>query len=103
MTTPAKADAAAILPVFLMNSRRELRESWVWFIGDIFLTLPDGCQFKKSIRISFVQTKSPYRVSRKGHSCAQMDLELVDEVQSQREGVAFVGRSFAVRIVAAHV
>src|SRR6266536_5036299 len=51
MATPAKADAAAILPVFLMNSRREERESWeswFWFIGDIFLTLRDGCQFKKS-------------------------------------------------------
>src|SRR3989442_15901322 len=48
MATPARADAAAILPVFLMNSRREVRESWVWFIGDIFLTLPERCQFKKS-------------------------------------------------------
>src|SRR5882724_9147857 len=47
MATPARADAAAILPVFLMNSRREVRESWVWFIGDIFLTLSDDCQFKK--------------------------------------------------------
>src|SRR2546427_13003125 len=31
-----------------MNSRREVRESWVWFIGNIFLTLPAGCQFRKS-------------------------------------------------------
>src|SRR5258705_10051351 len=46
--TPARADAAAILPVFLMNSRREVKESWVWFIGDIFLTLSDDCQFKKN-------------------------------------------------------
>src|SRR6266850_15255 len=48
MATPARADTAAILPVFLMNSRREVRESWVSFIGDIFLTLPERCQFKKN-------------------------------------------------------
>src|SRR5437879_11244420 len=48
IATPARADAAAILPVFLINSRREERESWFWFIGDMFLTLRDRCQFKKS-------------------------------------------------------
>src|SRR5439155_4247143 len=49
IATPARADAAAILPVFLMNSRREERESWFWFIGDMFLTLRDRCQFKNRI------------------------------------------------------
>src|SRR5436189_5687025 len=47
MATPARADAAANLPVLLINSRREVRESWCGFIGSIFLTLPEGCQFKK--------------------------------------------------------
>src|SRR6267378_2610550 len=47
MATPARADAAANLPVLLINSRREVRESWFGFIGSIFLTLPDGWQIKK--------------------------------------------------------
>src|SRR6059058_5075772 len=48
MTTPAKAEAAASLPVFLINSRREVRLSGVSFINDIFSTSVNRCQFKKS-------------------------------------------------------
>src|SRR3989442_15294525 len=48
MATPASAEAAAILPVLLINSRREV--GWVSFIGVIFLTLTQRCQFKKSGR-----------------------------------------------------
>src|SRR6266545_4168447 len=47
MATPARAEAAAILPVFLMNSRREVWLFGFSFIGHIFLTLMDWCQFKK--------------------------------------------------------
>src|SRR5438128_1940078 len=48
MVTPAKAEAAASLPVFLINSRREVRLSGVSFINDIFWTSVNRCQFKKS-------------------------------------------------------
>src|ERR1051326_4993643 len=48
--TPARAEAAASLPVFLINSRREVGEVGEMgfsFIGDIFWTAPEPCQFKK--------------------------------------------------------
>src|SRR5438552_18289311 len=47
IATPARADAAAILPVFLMNSRREVRLWGFSFIGHIFWTAGNKCQFKK--------------------------------------------------------
>src|SRR5438552_16715404 len=47
--TPARADTAANWPVFLLNWRREVRESWGWFLGEFCLTLTDGCQFKESL------------------------------------------------------
>src|SRR5947207_9628686 len=47
IATPARADAAAILPVFLMNSRREVRLWGFSFIGHIFWTARNKCQFKK--------------------------------------------------------
>src|SRR5204862_2445063 len=49
MATPARAEAAAILPVFLMNSRRELRVLGVSFMGDIFSMFTNRCQFKNSV------------------------------------------------------
>src|SRR5438034_5257168 len=52
MATPARAEAAAILPVFLMNSRRELRVLGVSFMGDIFSMFTNRCQFKKSAESS---------------------------------------------------
>src|SRR6266571_6641685 len=48
MATPARAEAAASLPVFLIKSRREVWLFWVSFIGDIFWTLTNRCQFKKA-------------------------------------------------------
>src|SRR5437667_12389368 len=48
MATPARAEAAAILPELLINSRREVRLVGLWFIGYIFSTQTSGCQFEKS-------------------------------------------------------
>src|SRR5438105_4374673 len=47
MATPARAEAAASLPVFLIKSRREVRLFGVSFMADIFWTLNNRCQFKK--------------------------------------------------------
>src|SRR5437867_10482898 len=47
--TPAKAEAAANRPVFFRKSRRDVRLSWDSFIGHIFLTEPNRCQFNKSV------------------------------------------------------
>src|SRR6185503_6724463 len=48
-----------------------------------------------------IQTKSPCRFSREGLLCVQMDLELVDQVQCQGDGVALEMRPAAIGIVAA--
>src|SRR2546427_548339 len=48
MVAPARAETAAILPVLLINSRREVRLVGLWFIGYIFSTQTSGCQFEKS-------------------------------------------------------
>src|SRR5438093_9191639 len=48
MATPARVEAAASLPVFLIKSRRKVRFFGFSFIGDIFWTLTNRCQFKKA-------------------------------------------------------
>src|SRR5438309_6656476 len=48
MAAPARAETAAILPVLLINSRREVRLVGLWFIGYIFWTQTSACQFEKS-------------------------------------------------------
>src|SRR6266511_1150972 len=48
--TPARADTAASLPVFLMKLRREVTWLGASFIIGMFQTEQARCQFKKSVR-----------------------------------------------------
>src|SRR2546426_6717818 len=62
-------------------------------------------QKRARLLMAYRETKTPSRFSRKGVSCIQSGLELVDEVQRQRDGIALVRSTddgSGVRLVAAH-
>src|SRR5712671_696522 len=90
MATPARAEAAAILPVFLINSRREVWIFEVWFIGDILATFQSGCQFRKFVNEGYDSLACLTRCNTRFRSCVGSPIWVLVRPKTRRLGTDWI-------------